>query len=128
MNDIFRAYGRFDVSSGRFFFYSQLTANDGVIAGYVKPLIKDLKIYDKEKDQSKSLTRKMYERAVSGIATVLKNRERDEVATKADVLGRIDNPRVSTVDAVIRLVQNAFFKAILPGFDLEASRAARAAK
>jgi hypothetical protein len=128
MNDIFRAYGRFDVSAGRFFFYSQLTANDGVVAGYVKPLFKDLKIYDKEKDQSKSLTRKMYERAVSGIAKVLKNRERDEVATKADVIGRIDNPRVSTVDAVIRLVQNAFFKAILPGFDVEASRAAHAAK
>ena len=128
MNDIFRAYGRFDVSAGRFFFYSQLTASDGAVAGYVKPLFKDLKIYDKEKDQSKSLTHKMYERAVSGIAKLLKNRERDEVATKADVLGRIDNPRVSTVDAVIRLVQNAFFKAILPGFDLEASRAARAAK
>jgi len=30
------------------------------------------------------------------------------------------------VAAVIRLVQNAFFKSILPGFDLEASRASRA--
>jgi len=29
------------------------------------------------------------------------------------------------VVAVIGLVQNAFFKAILPGFDLEAARAGR---
>jgi hypothetical protein len=65
---------------------------------------------------------------VSGVAKILKNRERDEVATKADVIGRIDNPRVSTVDAVVRLVQNAFFKAILPGFDLEVSRAGRSEK
>jgi len=128
MNDIFRAYGRFDASSGRFFFYSELTAHDGVVTGYVKPLFKDLKIYDKRQDESKPAARKLYERVVSGVAKILKNRERDEVATKADVIGRIDNPRVSTVDAVIRLVQNAFFKAILPGFDLEASRAGRAEK
>lgn len=29
---------------------------------------------------------------------------------------------VSAVDVVIRLVQNAFFKSILPGFDLEVAR------
>jgi len=71
------------------------------------------------------MVRKMYERVVSGVAKLLKNRQREEVATKAEVLGRIDNPRVSTVDAVVKLVQNAFFKAILPGFDLEASRVGR---
>jgi hypothetical protein len=87
----------------------------------VKPLFKDLKIYDTRQDESKPAVRKLYERVVSGVAKILKNRERDEVATKADVIGRIDNPRVSTVDAVIRLVQNAFFKAILP-VRLEAPR------
>ncbi len=125
LNDLFRAYGRFDAASGRFFLYSELNANDGVITGYVKPLFKDLKIYSKEQDKSKPVVRKMYERVVSGVAKILKNRQREEVATKADVLGRIDNPRVSTVDAVVKLVQNAFFKAILPGFDLEVSRAGR---
>ena len=128
LNDIFRAYGRFDASAGRFFFYSELSANDGVVTGYVKPLFRDLKIYDKQQDKSKPVVRKMYERVVSGVAKILKNRTRQEVATKADVIGRIDNPRVSTVDAVIRLVQNAFFKAILPGFDLEVSGAGRAEK
>jgi hypothetical protein len=128
LNDLFRAYGRFDASAGRFFFYSELSANDGVVTGYVKPLFKDLKIYDKQQDKSKPVVRKIYERVVSGVAKILKNRERDEVATKADVIGRIDNPRVSTVDAVVRLVQNAFFKAILPGFDLEVSRAGRSEK
>jgi len=41
------------------------------------------------------------------------------------VSGRIDSPQVSVVDVVLRLVQNAFFKAILPGFDLESGRAER---
>ena len=125
LNDIFRAYGRFDVSAGRFYFYSELDAKDGAVTGYVKPLFKDLKVYDKQQDKSKPLVRKMYERIVSGVAKVLKNRPRDEVATKAEVLGRIDNPKVGTVAALIRLVQNAFFKAILPGFDAEIARAGR---
>jgi uncharacterized protein DUF748 len=128
LNDLFRAYGRFDSSAGRFYLYSELDAKEGVVTGYVKPLFKDLKIYDKQQDQSKPLARKMYERVVSGVAKLLKNRARDEVATKAEVLGRIDNPKVGTVVAVIGLVQNAFFKAILPGFDLEAARAGREEK
>jgi len=125
LNDLFRAYGRFDSAAGRFYLYSELDAKDGVVRGYIKPLFKDLKIYDKQQDKSKPLARKMYERVVSGVAKLLKNRARDEVATKAEVLGRIDNPKVGTVVAVIGLVQNAFFKAILPGFDLEAARAGR---
>ena len=128
LNDILRAYGRFDAAAGRFYFYSELGARDGVVTGYIKPLFKDLKIYSKEQDKSKSVARKMYERVVGGVAKVLKNRPRDEVATKAEVVGRIDNPKVGTVAALLRLVENAFFKAILPGFDLEASRAASAAE
>ena len=127
LNDLFRAYGRFDSSAGRFYLYSELDAKEGVVTGYIKPLFKDLKIYDKQQDKPKPLVRKMYEHIVSGVAKLLKNRSRDEVATKADVLGRIDNPKVGTIPALVRLVENAFFKAILPGFDAEVARAGLAA-
>ncbi len=122
LNDLFRAYGRFDTASGQFNLYSEMTASDGVITGYIKPLFKDLKVYNKEQDKGKSTVRKMYERVVGGVAKVLKNRPREEVATKAQVLGRLDNPKVGLIDAILKLVENAFFKAILPGFDVEASR------
>jgi hypothetical protein len=125
LNDLLRAYGRFDASAGRFYFYSELSAKDGAITGYVKPLFKDLKIYSSEQEEGKPPLRKMYEGVVAGVAKLLKNHPRDQVATKAEISGRTDNPNVSTVDVVTRLVQNAFFKAILPGFDLEAARAAR---
>ena len=120
MNDLLRAYGRFDAAAGRFSFYSELSAKKGVITGYVKPLFKDMKIYSKEQEEGKPALRKMYEGVVGGVAKLLENRRGEQVATKADVSGRIDNPNVSAVDVVIRLVQNAFFKSILPGFDAAA--------
>jgi hypothetical protein len=50
----------------------------------------------------------------------------DEVATKTTGSGRTDNPRTSAGDTVIRLIQNAFFRAILPGFGRELARIRRA--
>jgi hypothetical protein len=128
LNDLLRAYGRFDAADGRFSFYSELSAKNGVITGYVKPLFKDMKIYSGEQEEGKPVLRKMYEGVVGGVAKLLENRRREQVATKAEVSGRIDNPNVSAVDVVIRLVQNAFFKAILPGFDVEIAKADRLKK
>ena len=125
MNDLFRAYGKFDVAAGRFFFYSELHVHAGAITGYVKPFFRDMVVYDPHQDNDKTAVRKMYERVVGGVAKILQNRPREEVATKAEVSGRLDNPKVSTIEVIVRLVQNAFFRAILPGFERETSRLAR---
>ena len=44
LNDLFRAYGRFDTASGRFNLYSELDAKNGVVTGYIKPLFQDLQV------------------------------------------------------------------------------------
>jgi hypothetical protein len=99
--------------------------HDGAITGYVKPFFKGMVVYDPEQDKHKTFARKMYEKVVGGVGRVLENRPREEVGTKADVSGRLDNPRVSNLEVIVKLIQNAFFKAILPGFDRETSRAGR---
>ncbi len=123
MNDVFRAYGNFDVAAGEFSFFSEMAVHDGAITGYVKPLFKDITVYDPEKDKDKTFTHKVYERVVGGVAKILKNRSREEVATRADISGRLDNPNVKPSEVIIRLIQNAFFKAILPGLERETRRA-----
>jgi len=117
MNDLLRAYGKFDVAAGSFSLYSEMSVRDRRVTGYVKPLFQDMVVYDRRQDRDKGPLRKLYEGVVGGLSHVLKNRPRAEVATRAELSGRLDNPRVSAVDAVIGLVQNAFFKAILPGFE-----------
>jgi hypothetical protein len=82
-------------------------------------------VYDPSQDKNKSFMKKMYERVVGGVGRVLENRPREEVATKTDISGPLDNPKVGTMQAIVKLVQNAFFKAILPGFERETSRSGR---
>lgn len=128
MNDLFRSYGKFDVAAGRFFFYSELNGRDGAITGYVKPFFKDMVVYDPRQDKDKTVMRKVYERVVGGVAKILENRPHEDVATRAEVSGRLDDPQVNYLEVIVRIVQNAFFKAILPGFEREASRAGRSGR
>jgi hypothetical protein len=125
MNDLLRAHGKFDVVAGRFSLYTELHAKNRQIAGYVKPLFQDMQVYDPAQDRDKGALRKAYEAVVGSVSKVLQNRPRDEIATKVDLSGRLDNPNASIIDTVVGLVQNAFFKAILPGFDAEARRGRR---
>ena len=88
----------------------------------MKPLFRDMDVYDERQDREKSVFRKLYEGLVGGIAGLLQNRPREEVATQTSISGDIESPQTSTWETVLRLVQNAFFKAILPGFEREVSQ------
>jgi hypothetical protein len=52
---------------------------------------------------------------------LLENRSRDAVATETDISGPIENPETSTVQVVVGLIRNAFFRAILPGLERRAA-------
>ncbi len=117
MNDLLRAYGKFDVTSGDFSFYSELHFKNGQVTGYVKPLFRDMKVYDKRQDAEKGLFRKLYEKLVGGVAGLLQNRSTERVATQASIEGPVGNAKASTWEIIARLIENAFFRAILPGLD-----------
>ena len=119
MNDMLRAHGKFDVVAGVFSFYSELAVKNAQIRGWVKPIFKDVQAYDPAQDRDKSAMKKLYEKVVTGVAKVMKNVPRKEVATEIDISGRLDKPQTSTFQAIVNLIQNAFIKAILPGFDRE---------
>ncbi len=122
LNDVLRAHGDFDVSDGTFAFYSELEANDGELRGYVKPLLHDMDVYDRAEDRHRSALGEVYEGFVGAVANLFENRS-DEVAAKVDVSGRIDNPGVSTWQAVISVVSNAFISAVSRGFERDPTAA-----
>jgi len=116
-NDVLRAYGDMDTHQGVFAFFSDLSVKNDEIRGYVKPLLKDVEVYDPEQDKDKSLTKKLYEAVVGGVLGLLENKAHHEAATITDMSGPVENPHANTWQIVEKLVQNAFFKAILPGFE-----------
>ena len=62
------------------------------------------------------MTKKMYEAVVGGVLGLLENRPRNDVATETDLSDPVENPHANPWVIIERLVQNAFFKAILPSF------------
>lgn len=117
MNDVLRAHAKVDVASGVLSVYSEINVKNGRVQGYVKPLFKDLDVYDKEQDEDKRLGAKLKEKAADVVAKIFKNRKRDEVATIGKLEGPLENPQASTWEVLVNLIRNAFFEAILPGFE-----------
>ena len=117
MNDVLRVYGKFDVAGGLLSVYTELKAKNGRVDRYVKPLFKDLDVYDPAQDKNKGFLVKIYEGVIRGLTDILENTPRNEVATKADISGPVKNPQASTWEVVVKLIQNAFFEAIMPGFE-----------
>jgi hypothetical protein len=125
MNDLLRAYAGFDVGGGQFSLYSQVNVRRGKITGYLKPLFRDVEVYDARQDRDKELFQQMKEWLIDGIATLLENPSRREVATRVNLSGTIDSPQFSSWEAVAGLLRNAFLRPILPGLEGGAARRSR---
>jgi hypothetical protein len=116
LNDLLRAHGKIDVASGLVSVYSELHVKNGRVDGYVKPLIRDLKVYEPRQDREKSVGQKLKEKAANIVSKLLRNRPHQDIATVAPIAGPLENPKADTWATMVNLVQNAFFRAILPGF------------
>src|SRR5215471_1391991 len=125
MNDMLRAYGKFDVTRGEFAFYSQLRIKNNHIEGYVKPLLSNMKVYDPEQDREKSFFHKLYEMIVGGVAKLLESTKTSDVATQANISGEVGSASASVWQVLGKLFENAFVKAILPGFERGLARHAK---
>jgi hypothetical protein len=117
LNRLLRAYGGIDAASGRFSLFSEVSVKNGRVKGYLKPLFKDVTAYDPQQDRDKGMLNQIYEKTINALAEILKNTPRDEVATKTDLSGSVENPQASTWELVLTLFQNAFFDAVLPGLE-----------
>jgi hypothetical protein len=117
MNQLFLATGNFDVKAGVFSLFTEIAVRNGVADGYVKPLFRDVDVYDRKQDRRKGIFRQMYEGILGGLSWLLQNQPREEVATTTRISGQLKNPETSTWELVVGLVQNAYFQAILPGLE-----------
>lgn len=117
LNKLLEAYGHLNAKQGTFAFFSEMAVKNDRIEGYVKPFLKDVQVYDPEKESDKQTSKKIYEAVINGVLGVFKSKPTGQVATETNVSGAVENPKASTWQILEKLVENAFFKAILPGFE-----------
>jgi hypothetical protein len=117
MNDILRAYGRFDVAAGQFSVFSEISIRDGDMDGYVKPMFANLEVYNYQKDKNTGVLHQVKELAIGGASHLFKNSNTQQVASQIELKGKLTSPDISTWQAIGQVLHNAFIEAILPGFD-----------
>lgn len=123
LNDFFAAYAKADVSKGTFGLYTEIAAKEGKFKGYVKPLIKDLKVVGTE-DRDDNILKKAWEGLVGTVAEVFENQPEDRLASKIPFEGEVENPDANVWYAILQVLQNAFVHALQPSLDQEISIAA----
>jgi len=118
LNDFLEAYASVDVSAGTLKIYAEASAKDGAFEGYVKPFFEHLEFKNLD-DQNKNLMRRLWEKIVAGAAAVVKNNERNQVATRIPFSGRFGNANVGIWATITGLMRNGFIKALNEGRESE---------
>jgi uncharacterized protein YhdP len=113
LNESMRAVANVDVAKGTFEMVLEMGAKDGAFQGYVKPFFNDLDFKTRE-DKKGSLAAHLWEKAVSGLAWLVKNRPRDQVATRIPFQGEFGDSQIGLWATVRNLFRHGFVRAFNP--------------
>ena len=113
LNESLKAYANVDVSRGTFQLAAEMAGKDGGFQGYVKPFFEDLDFNNIE-DKNKGVFTRVWENIVQGLAWLVKNKARDQVATRIPFQGRFGDPQVGLWATVSNLFRHGFIRAFNP--------------
>ncbi|MEY4938503.1 MAG: hypothetical protein RIQ93_238 [Verrucomicrobiota bacterium] len=113
LNDSLKAIAKVDVGRGTFRMAGEMAGRDGGFQGYVKPFFEDLEFSNIE-DKEKGVFNRLWEHVVSGLAWLVKNKSRDQVATRVPFEGRFGDPKVGMLATVGNLFRHGFIQAFNP--------------
>ena len=116
LNNFLQAYGKFDVKKGEISIYMEAATRDNVITGYTKPIIKDLKVVNWDKDKDKPL-KIAWEAVIGSVAWVFKNHGKDQLATKIDFSGDLKKPNINILEVIGQVLYNGFIQALYPSLE-----------
>lgn len=119
-NDFLQAYAKIDVEKGRGDFVMELAARNGILDGYAKPLFHDVQIFSWKHDieeQHDNPLRAAWEAIAGGVQNLFKNHSEDQFATRVQIHGTIENKDLSTWEAIVAVLHNAFVQAFRPTFE-----------
>lgn len=114
LNDFASAYGKFDFNAGHGDLVIEAQANDGKLSGYIKPLLRDVEVFNWQQDvenRDKGVFRSVWEALVGASETVLKNQPKNQFATRVELSGSVDQKNISGLQAFWGILRNGFVQA-----------------
>lgn len=116
LNDFLKAYINADAHGGRAFVYLEMKARNGEFQGYVKPLIKELELFEWNEDDDGFLTM-LWEGLLAGASELIENHPRDQIGTRVPIRGTLENPDPDITEAILAVLRNAFIEALRMGVE-----------
>ncbi len=113
LNESLRAYANVDVGRGAFRLVAEMAGRDGGFQGYVKPFFEDLDFHNLE-DKEKGIGALIWERLVAAFAWVVKDKSRDQVATRIPFEGKFGDPKLGLLATITNLFRHGFVRAFNP--------------
>ena len=104
-NSALQKYLKVRVKSGEIGLYSQLSGDKGLYHGYAKPFFSHLEFEPKPSDEGNPGA------IWSGILNVVKGvfqNDQKVIATQTDISGRVDDPKINSISALIGVLWNAY--------------------
>jgi len=113
LNESLKAYAHVEVSRGTFRLVGEMAGRDGGFQGYVKPFFEDLD-FKKIEDKEKGIGSRIWERVVAAAAWVVKDKARDQVATRIPFKGKFGDAKVGLFATIANLFRHGFIRAFDP--------------
>jgi hypothetical protein len=114
-NPLIETYGGFNIKRGLFDLVMDIQCDEGQLRGYVKPLFRNMSIFNPVQDVKEDNPLQVFWQAiVGGTAAVVTNYNRDQLATLIPFTGDLKGPQINFLATVGNVLRNAFIRAYLP--------------
>jgi hypothetical protein len=110
LNDFLKVYSGLDVEKGNFNLYSEFLIDNGSLEGYIKPLIRDMRVIDWN-EEKEGFFKKVWESIAGFVLEIFENQEKDQFATRIPLEGDLDSPDTAIFPAIWNIFYNAFIEA-----------------
>src|SRR6185312_761767 len=94
----------------------EAAAKEHKITGYTKPIIKDLRVVDWDKDKAHPL-KLAWEALIGAVNWVVKNKGKDQTATRVEFSGDLKDPNVNVWYIIGQTLRNGFIQALYSGLE-----------
>jgi hypothetical protein len=115
-NEIMKFYSGLDFEKGTISVFSELAMADGKFKGYVKPILKDVKIFALN-EGDRNIGQFFGELFSEGLKELLENHAKDQLASRVPIEGTVEAPETGVWTAILSVLRNAYINAFRPKID-----------